>query len=176
MINSSCRTGESESRIRDYESVFIIPGTSVDTNRKRQSNAIPLQSAIRKLCKTKTRANRCCFLFSTSYPIYIYIYIKIEHERSHEIVESALQTSCRVQKYCNKLRLVTILRKKLASSYLPINTQYPWTYVCFICSWNGDRSLGSVFLCRCIRSVVFLFVLHVYLYNCFQIIKFRIRH
>lgn len=23
--------------------------------------------------------------------------------------------------------------------------------MCFICSWNGDRSLGSVSLCRCIR-------------------------
>lgn len=40
----SYRTVESES-YRDYESVFIIPGTSVDTNRKRQLNADPLDSA-----------------------------------------------------------------------------------------------------------------------------------
>lgn len=41
MVDSSCRTVESES-YRDYESVFIIPGTSVDTNRKRQLSAVPL--------------------------------------------------------------------------------------------------------------------------------------
>lgn len=35
-IVSSYRTVESES-YRDYESVFIIPGTSVDTNRKRNA-------------------------------------------------------------------------------------------------------------------------------------------
>lgn len=44
MVNSSCRTVESES-YRDYESVFIIPGTSVDTNRKRQLSAVPLYVA-----------------------------------------------------------------------------------------------------------------------------------
>lgn len=26
--------------------------------------------------------------------------------------------------------------------------------MCFICSWNGDRSLGSVSLCRCIRLII----------------------